>query len=657
MKKAIKTYYYRYFINYLSLVVAMLSAIYCYWSMPECFKSGGKDLKTYLGLLWKRENWMLYRVQPRFIFLGLSDPLSIPWIGTSDYKLAHDFHLSDFGISLFRASDYKYFYFILFCGYLKRQGLFEEVLEFSEPARNSSDSMLQALALREKADILHLYYRWYQEQREPIEAGTYFRLSDYFPDKINPGCRYEASFPAVAFDDVLKLYQDAIYASPEIPWLYYEIGNLYRYQERFNVSLEYYDKAISLGAGVIVKVYAAQAAYFHNRDEQTYYNAVKSIKSIEEGRKYPSIVRFTTLEKLHGSFDSIGTRWPAEPVELLYRAAYRGELVSVTKTLQFPAKGVGHFNHLRKLSHPFSVVNDTYMLTDTIHFHPPGYKMFNTHLLEYDQNEACVFYRNKGKNITEQHIKSPVILLGGRITRPDYYHSIYDAFGSLALIEDQGFLADREIIIGEKTVKWLQDIIADLNLPNKIKLLEQTNDNSSAIVYEDVIQLACPSYMSIPHPRVIDFLRRRLCPQPQSYRKGRFIHFARSKSRVLHSEARSVFYKFLEDEGFEIVDPGQMSIDEQRDLLKDVEIVSAEGGAALSNLIYCPEGAKVIVIAPSTHIFEVFSVIAHQLKQKLWYCIEDVNGTYPNPYFLWSSVSLDVDIPTFKACLIEAKQC
>lgn len=63
--------------------------------------------------------------------------------------------------------------------------------------------------------------------------------------------------------------------------------------------------------------------------------------------------------------------------------------------------------------------------------------------------------------------------------------------------------------------------------------------------------------------------------------------------------------KFLIEKGFAVIDPGQLSVGEQLELFGRADVVIGPSGAALTNIAWCPEETKVLVLH-SDHPFKKY---------------------------------------------------
>jgi capsular polysaccharide biosynthesis protein/Tfp pilus assembly protein PilF len=124
---------------------------------------------------------------------------------------------------------------------------------------------------------------------------------------------------------------------------------------------------------------------------------------------------------------------------------------------------------------------------------------------------------------------------------------------------------------------------------------------------------------SIVDPDAIQFLRDRLTPADvDRERPGtRRIHLARSRVGRLRNE--KALAPVLAEFGFASVLPEDLSFANQARLFADADVIVAESGAALVNLIFAPPSARIVVLGADRWDLTLFSQLAGALGQELIY--------------------------------------
>ena len=189
----------------------------------------------------------------------------------------------------------------------------------------------------------------------------------------------------------------------------------------------------------------------------------------------------------------------------------------------------------------------------------------------------------------------------------NYFHSLIDYATRLAdseyLISQYGF----RIGIPHSHASLMLPILAMLGLEGKTLVLPET-----PTVFLNIAIAASPQREHYCHPTAILWLRERALAQivPRSRRR---IYISRqdATSRRIVNEAALV--ETLARYGLEVIVPSTLSIAEQCALFASAEVIVAPHGAALSSLVVCAAGTKVIEIAADFGSSICFTHISHLL--------------------------------------------
>jgi capsular polysaccharide biosynthesis protein len=119
-------------------------------------------------------------------------------------------------------------------------------------------------------------------------------------------------------------------------------------------------------------------------------------------------------------------------------------------------------------------------------------------------------------------------------------------------------------------------------------------------------------------PNAIRFFRQKLnIERAQSGEKRRRLFISRkgAKWRRLLNEEELV--RYIEKSGFEIVDPGVLSIAEQISIAASAEAIMGQIGAGMNMILFAPPGTAVIqLVAHSSVVMNLTEPVAMYLKQK-----------------------------------------
>ena len=142
--------------------------------------------------------------------------------------------------------------------------------------------------------------------------------------------------------------------------------------------------------------------------------------------------------------------------------------------------------------------------------------------------------------------------------------------------------------------------------------------------------------MQLCHPDLIGWWRSRL-PVRKPRRK---FYIPRTNKRVVQNETELV--NLLD--GFEVFDPGRHSFEEQIEAFSEAEAVVGAHGAGLTNLLFAPEGCRVLELFPPRGGTAAFACLANALNHDYDLAIEDDGGP-PSPVHEREPNDLDFHAP------------
>jgi hypothetical protein len=93
----------------------------------------------------------------------------------------------------------------------------------------------------------------------------------------------------------------------------------------------------------------------------------------------------------------------------------------------------------------------------------------------------------------------------------------------------------------------------------------------------------------------------------------RRLYVSRNDTRKRHVRNEDALYSVLLKMGFEIVTAGTLSFREQATLFSQAEIICGPHGAGLTNMLFAPQGARIIEILPENKILATYFMLAKSL--------------------------------------------
>ncbi len=183
----------------------------------------------------------------------------------------------------------------------------------------------------------------------------------------------------------------------------------------------------------------------------------------------------------------------------------------------------------------------------------------------------------------------------------NYWHFMMECLPKLFFLDDPE-LADRHIAHSytKTNFEFCCLILERLGIQNKtfveIAMDKPYGGYSNGPQFMPIKDVVIPS--KIPRPLAAMLWDKFLWPQaerPSS--KGRRLFVAREAGGRRQCLNQDEVAKELEAEGFESVNPGAMSIQEQMQLFAESEFVIGVHGAALTNFLFVPPGCRVVELA------------------------------------------------------------
>jgi capsular polysaccharide biosynthesis protein len=219
----------------------------------------------------------------------------------------------------------------------------------------------------------------------------------------------------------------------------------------------------------------------------------------------------------------------------------------------------------------------------------------------------------------------------------NYYHWIIDGMGAASLLDRKLGLETTDFIMNRPLSSWQKEIL-ELALPN-FRGHVMTGPTEHRLLV-NALHLPPPARLNVPHPEAVRLLRERMS-RHGAPRKGKRVWVGRPRTRGRTAVNETEIQDYLVRQGFEQFDPASKSVAEQIAFFSDVEVLVSLGGAALTNLLFCPDQTKVVILSTAFHYHETFTALASAIGQPVWACISG-SQTLPNPYLIWSVFDQDV---------------
>jgi tellurite resistance-related uncharacterized protein len=188
----------------------------------------------------------------------------------------------------------------------------------------------------------------------------------------------------------------------------------------------------------------------------------------------------------------------------------------------------------------------------------------------------------------------------------NYFHWMFEILPRIYYIKNTGLKTNLYLL--PKNKQFQKDSIKALNIPkNKIiDLNEKTH-----IKVKEVLFSSMPLHAGNEFFLKNLFLRKYA---KQKYEKYKKIYVCRGNVKYRKISNEKEVINFLEKKGFTSVTMDGLSVFEQAKIFNSAKVIVAPHGAALTNLVFCKKGTKVIEFFNSDYVNICYSTISNSLE-------------------------------------------
>lgn len=201
----------------------------------------------------------------------------------------------------------------------------------------------------------------------------------------------------------------------------------------------------------------------------------------------------------------------------------------------------------------------------------------------------------------------------------NYYHWLSDVLPRIKLHEQVFGQIDHFCVASNVPQKFL-DILPELGVsPDKVLKVGE----KEKIHFDHLYVASLPGSEGRAPKWAVDYLRQKLV-KPTHAKPGKKFYFKRGvavERRILNEEA---IIAMLKNAGFEIADPGALSLHEQIRLMAHAKIIVSAHGAALTNLLFCADNATVVeLFSPDYFRTDCYYTLSAIRNLNYWYLVGD----------------------------------
>ncbi len=206
----------------------------------------------------------------------------------------------------------------------------------------------------------------------------------------------------------------------------------------------------------------------------------------------------------------------------------------------------------------------------------------------------------------------------------NYYHWFLDGLTRLTHLSE--FPADCKILVPRNSALFARRSLEILGLADRV--VETGHEDLRIERY----WFAGPTMLSgCPDPAGVGWLTRHFQREPAPQRRRR-LYLARNAPTRNLTNAREVGNLF-QQRGWEVIDPAEMTLEEQIRIFSEARAVASTHGAALTNLLWTAPGTRVLELMPSRRRNGCYAGISwvKGLHHQCLVCPSDRQGTMRIP--------------------------
>jgi capsular polysaccharide biosynthesis protein len=184
----------------------------------------------------------------------------------------------------------------------------------------------------------------------------------------------------------------------------------------------------------------------------------------------------------------------------------------------------------------------------------------------------------------------------------NYYHFLTDVLPRLALLERAGVTPDAFVV--SRQTRFQREMLDHLGIEAS-RCIESTEFRH--VEADELIVPSVPDGDLRTPPWIVPWLRRHFLPADLVPSPTRLLYVTRGNQRYTRRvENEDALMGMLAPRGFELIDPGAMSVAEQVDAFSNARCIVSAHGAGLTNLAFCTPGAAVIEMFAADYVNPCF---------------------------------------------------
>ncbi len=220
----------------------------------------------------------------------------------------------------------------------------------------------------------------------------------------------------------------------------------------------------------------------------------------------------------------------------------------------------------------------------------------------------------------------------------NYFHWMFEILPRLYFIKKTSLKTDYYLF--SKNKKFQKDSLKALKIKqNKIiDLNEKTHIKAKEGLFSSM-----PIYSGNPTPEVCDFVRKLFLKKynKKNYKKYEKLYVCRGNVKYRKVTNEKELINFLKKKGFTPVKMDGLSVFEQAKIFNSAKIIVAPHGAALTNLVFCEKGTKVIEFFNNGYVNSCYWILGNLVNLDYNYFLASKEGFSKRQYSLVNIYKLE----------------
>lgn len=248
----------------------------------------------------------------------------------------------------------------------------------------------------------------------------------------------------------------------------------------------------------------------------------------------------------------------------------------------------------------------------------------------------------QGRLPATTRVRGDVLVLATRGSA-NYYHFLTDVLPRIGDYLERVPDADPGVtLLVPRSRGWQRTL---LEIAGYAHLPTIDDDPAVAVRADRLFVPSVPNVLEVSPGPVVGWVRDHLRPSPGADRTPRRLYVTRGQApntrRVVREQE---LWAGLQERGFEKVEPGSLSPQEQIDTFSAAEMVVGPHGAALTNVLFAPPGVTVLELFTAAYVNQCYWSVTSEIPDSHYEYLVDGDVTRHGPGAKMNAILADIEI-------------